>query len=143
MAYLLDKKSNINKISYDIENIDIKGMIKKIIDLFFEEKEKRGLTNTELAEITGISHSYITRLDKDRSYNISVHVLVRLVAAMDLDIKDFWPKQLQKTKTKTEYGELFEYMVQNLPEFQIEFLLDFVKMYSEKQADSRAEERFD
>jgi len=139
MAYLLDKKTDINKTSYDIESIDVDGMIKRIIDLFFEEKEKKGLTNSALAEITGISHSYITRLEKDRTYNISVCILVRLVAAMELDIEDFWPAELKKTKKKTKYGESFEYMVRNLPEYQIEFLLDFVKMYSEKQEKNKAE----
>lgn len=135
VSYSIEKKEKINKLSYKIESADVDEIRKEILDNIFMEKEKSGMSNAQLAEISGVSLSYVSRLDRDRYINVTLVTIIRLSMAVDCDIEKLIPDRLLKLHPQSWYGEKFEFLIKDLPDAKKTFILDFVKMYTEKEND--------
>jgi transcriptional regulator with XRE-family HTH domain len=53
-----------------------------------EERQKAGLSLARLAEVSGISRTYLLKLEKDEASNPSLEVLRRLADALDITVAD-------------------------------------------------------
>jgi transcriptional regulator with XRE-family HTH domain len=57
-------------------------------DRIRDERVRAGLTVLELAELTGLSRTYLVRLENDKAANPSLDVLYRIAQALDMTVAD-------------------------------------------------------
>jgi XRE family transcriptional regulator of biofilm formation len=60
----------------------------KVGELIKTERERSGLSLAKLAEVTGLSKTYLIRLENDDESNPSLEVLLRIADALDVTVAD-------------------------------------------------------
>lgn len=61
-------------------------VIKDIIKAIKEERESRGLTQKELATLSGVSYSTLTKIETGIIKNPSIEIIVKLAKELDISI---------------------------------------------------------
>ena len=69
---------------------DIDVLYTEIGRLIFEERDKKGLTQAELADKVFLSRTSITNIEKGKQ-KILVHVLLRVAAALEVNLESLLP----------------------------------------------------
>jgi transcriptional regulator with XRE-family HTH domain len=61
-------------------------LIKDIIKAIKDERESRGLTQKELATLSGVSYSTLTKIEAGIIKNPSIEIIVKLAKELDISI---------------------------------------------------------
>ena len=59
-------------------------------------RKNRNISQSELSEITGISRSYISEMEKGKYENISINILCDLCRGLELTPNDLIPEEMYK-----------------------------------------------
>jgi transcriptional regulator with XRE-family HTH domain len=62
-------------------------------------REKRGLSTRQLAKLAEVGFVTISRIENDH-ISPTVTMLERLAKALDIDLRDFFPKQQESTRKR-------------------------------------------
>ena len=68
----------------------------RIVDSLIQLRERRGLTQAELARRMGVSQSFIARLESGQTHNFTLETLVKFSIALDSHLQvQFRPRLLK------------------------------------------------
>ena len=59
----------------------------RIVDALIRLRERRGLTQTQLAHRIGVSQPFIAKLESGETHNFSLETLVKLAVALDSELE--------------------------------------------------------
>ena len=59
----------------------------RIVDALIRLRERRGLTQTQLARRIGVTQPFIAKLESGETHNFSLETLVKLAVAMDSELE--------------------------------------------------------
>lgn len=59
----------------------------RIVDALIRLRERRGLTQAELAHRIGVSQPFIAKLESGETHNFSLETLVKLAVALDSELE--------------------------------------------------------
>ena len=59
----------------------------RIVDALIRLRERRGLTQTQLARRIGVSQPFIAKLESGETHNFSLETLVKLAVALDSELE--------------------------------------------------------
>ena len=69
----------------------------RVVDALIRLRERRGLTQTELAHRIGVSQPFIAKLESGETHNFSLETLVKLAVALDSELEvRFHPHSVRK-----------------------------------------------
>lgn len=108
----------------------------KVLVNLYSFMKKKGISFSGLSDITGISEAHLYRILKGGS-KISFENFCKIIVALDIEPQEAFPKELQKKQDKTEYGEYFEYVIQDMADTEKEFVMQFVEQYAIHQEEVR------
>jgi len=63
-----------------------KERVKEILSSYINLRKKKGITQQQIAELTGMQRTNIVRIESGR-YSPTIEVLVKLAAALDMDLE--------------------------------------------------------
>ena len=67
------------------DNVQLKELVSLIVDALIQERKRRGITQQEIADISGMKAPNITRIESCR-YVPTLNVLLRYAEALDMDL---------------------------------------------------------
>ncbi len=59
----------------------------RIVDALIRLRERRGLTQTQLARRIGVSQPFIAKLESGQTHNFSLETLIKLAVALDSELE--------------------------------------------------------
>ena len=88
------------------------------------ERTKRGLSMAKLAEMSNLSVSHISKLERSRC-DIGLKALLRIAAAMEMEADELLPGDFEpkETERKLTAGERFEQIMQGADPQLVEMFL--------------------
>lgn len=108
------------ELTDDVMNQVLRDVSKNIS----KERKKRGLSMAKLAEMSNLSVSYISKLERSRC-DIGLKALLRIAAAMEMEADELLPGDFEpkETERKLTAGERFEQIMQGADPQLVEMFL--------------------
>lgn len=108
------------ELTDDVMNQVLRDVSKNIS----KERKKRGLSMAKLAEMSNLSVSHISKLERSRC-DIGLKALLRIAAAMEMEADELLPGDLEakETERKLTAGERFEQIMQGADPQLVEMFL--------------------
>lgn len=108
------------ELTDDVMNQVLRDVSKNIS----KERKKRGLSMAKLAEMSNLSVSHISKLERSRC-DIGLKALLRIAAAMEMEADELLPGDLdaKETERKLTAGERFEQIMQGADPQLVEMFL--------------------
>ena len=131
MLYNTARKTEVAKRTLHLSEYDLEEMDMEIRENIEKMRIDRNFSYDDLAEITGIGKSYLYRILSGSVKNFSLRHVYKIMFALNIMPEDIFPKKLIKRQTMGQYGEEFEYLIKNMTDQQVQFLMGVVEMYAE------------
>ena len=108
------------ELTEDVMNQVVRDVSKNIS----KERKKRGLSMAKLAEMSNLSVSHISKLERSRC-DIGLKALLRIAAAMEMEADELLPGDFEpkETERKLTAGERFEQIMQGADPQLVEMFL--------------------
>ena len=108
------------ELTDDVMNQVLRDVSKNIS----KERKKRGLSMAKLAEMSNLSVSHISKLERSRC-DIGLKALLRIAAAMEMEADELLPGDFEpkETERKLTAGERFEQIMQGADPQLVEMFL--------------------
>ena len=108
------------ELTDDVMNQVLRDVSKNIS----KERKKRGLSMAKLAEMSNLSVSHISKLERSRC-DIGLKALLRIAAAMEMEADELLPGDFEpkETERKLTAGERFEQIMQGADAQLVEMFL--------------------
>ena len=108
------------ELTDDVMNQVLRDVSKNIS----KERKKRGLSMVKLAEVSNLSVSHISKLERSRC-DIGLKALLRIAAAMEMEADELLPGDFEpkETERKLTAGERFEQIMQGADPQLVEMFL--------------------
>ena len=111
------------ELTDDVMNQVLRDVSKNIS----KERKKRGLSMAKLAEMSNLSVSHISKLERSRC-DIGLKALLRIAAAMEMEADELLPGDFEpkETERKLTAGERFEQIMQGADPQLVEMFFFFL-----------------
>lgn len=129
MQYNQEKRSEVAKRTIRLTEFQMHEFHLEICEKITQKRIEQNFSYKDLAEMTGISESYLYQILDGKVKNMGIHHILKLMLALELSPEDIFPDRLLKRQEKEVYGEQFEYLIQGLSKEQVQFLMQFTKLY--------------
>jgi transcriptional regulator with XRE-family HTH domain len=73
-----------------------------IVFVIKQIREKKGISQYRLSQMTDISRTYIRNLENNKKCNPTLHILFLIAEALEVDIKDLFYSELDIKKIRKE-----------------------------------------
>ena len=97
------------------------------IFLIKEYRKKKGLSITQLSNLTKISRSYLYKLENNKNFNISLDKLYTIATALDVNIKDLFYTTLDIEELRKElHDRINKYGLNSKETIEISKVIDLL-----------------
>ena len=97
------------------------------IFLIKEYRKKKGLSITQLSNLTKISRSYLYKLENNKNFNISLDKLYTIATALDVNIKDLFYTTLDIEELRKElHDRINKYGLNSKDTIEISKVIDLL-----------------
>lgn len=97
------------------------------IFLIKEYRKKKGLSITQLSNLTKISRSYLYKLENNKNFNISLDKLYTIATALDVNIKDLFYTTLDIEELRKElHDRINKYGLNSKETIEISKIIDLL-----------------
>uniref|UniRef100_UPI003FF0CCAE helix-turn-helix domain-containing protein n=1 Tax=Roseburia sp. TaxID=2049040 RepID=UPI003FF0CCAE len=113
---------------------EVKVILAEVSRKIHDERKKRGLSMARLAEISNLSVSHISKVEAAQC-EIGLKALLKIATALEMDVMELLPCELQEENKPQTNGERFESVVATADQRTVEVVLDMSEYMTHLFAD--------
>ena len=106
------------------------NIIKVIIMFIFlikQYRKKKGLSITQLSDLTRISRSYLYKLENNKNFNVSLDKLYKISTILDVNVKDLFYTSLDIENLRKElHNRISKYGLDSKEVLEISKIIDLL-----------------
>ena len=130
MQYNQEKKLEIARRTIRLSELELYELDAQVRENISRRRIEQNFSYGDLAEMTGISESYLYQITNGTAKNLGLRHIYKLMIALDASPEDIFPEKLMKRHKNGVNGEKFEYLVKDMSDEQVGFLMGLAKLYA-------------